>query len=153
MLIDTWIVGLACILCSLHVPGNVEYVRINAMKSHNVISFLCIVGYDLQLWFYLEYLHVCSWWVLVCGFLFFSVWFWYAGLIEWIGTYSICFNLPEEFVHNWYYFSLKYLEELGKATGSGVFFGGGRLTTNSISLLDIKLFKLSISSWVSFHNL
>lgn len=54
----------------------------------------------------------------------------------------------------WHYFFLKSLLELtSDAVRSIVLFVGRFLTTNTISLVHIRLFKLSISSWVGFGNL
>lgn len=110
------------------------YILLDTVYTCHFVWNICMCVHD-------------GYWSVVFFFFFFSIWFWYhgyAGLIVWLGKYSILFNLLEEFVYSWYCFFLKYLVELSKDTGCGVFFGGGSLTTNSISLTDVELFELSI---------
>lgn len=68
--------------------------------SHGIFLF----NIAALLVFYWVFLHLFSWGILVCTFLCRLVWFWYAGLIKWVGKCSFLFYFWEEIMLNWCYF-------------------------------------------------
>ena len=83
-LIDLWMLNLLCI------PG------INPTQSH--WSFWTITEFGLLI-FHWGFLHLCSWEILVCNFLFCVVFGFSIRVMlapQWLEIYSILFNLLEE---------------------------------------------------------
>lgn len=73
-----------------------------------------------------------------------------VGTIKWVGECSLLVYFLEEFLENWYYFSYKLsVEFIGEAIWAWIFLYG-KISTLSISIIDVRLFRLSTSSWVSF---
>lgn len=65
-----------------------------------------------------------------------------------LGEHSLLFNVLEEFVQNWYYFLLECLvESTVKPVEPAVCFVGRFLNRNLISVIDVRLYKLSIFSF------
>lgn len=119
-------------------------------------------------WFIILCIHYCIWLQFLGGFfwclcsrgyvVFFPnntfLWFWYqdnAGL-----KFSWKLFLPhifKEILFNWYYLFLKYLVVFINEVSEPVMSVCVRfLTINSICLIDIKLYRLSVFSWISFVN-
>ena len=67
--------------------------------------------------------------------------------------YSLCFYLLKEIVENWHNLFLKCLVKFTRnPSGTDVFFFGRLLINDSISLIDIGLFRGSISSFVNLGS-
>ena len=74
-------------------------------------------------------------------------------LLSWVVKYSLCFYLLKEIVENWHNLFLKCLVKFTRnPSGPDVFFFGRLLINDSISLIDVGLFRGSISSFVNFGS-
>ena len=74
--------------------------------------------------------------------------------MEQVGKYSLLFNFTKEFIENCYCFFLKCLVEItSRDTWPWIFFVGRSLTKNSVSFIDIRLLRLSLSFCVHLGGL
>lgn len=106
-----------------------------------ILTDLCSSLYVLEMSSLLEIcLCLCSWGILICSFSFlWCHWFWYddnVDLIEWVGMFSLCFSF---FLYRICIIFLTFwVKSPVEPFGSGVFFVGRFLKTDSVYFIDNK---------------